>query len=129
VERGVEQGLHPSASSGHPPNDVLGQAGLHGFATAEDDRTSIAFCEMARETVPTGDAPTRVTILGWSFYNPRVMTGKDPRYVKHPTTWLNKGCWTDEHAEPGGFGSRASDSTNAVWSAIDAMPARNRRAG
>jgi hypothetical protein len=58
-----------------------------------------------------------------------VMTGKDPRYVKHPTTWLNKGCWTDEHAEPGGFGGRASASTNAVWSAIDAMPARNRRAG
>jgi hypothetical protein len=57
-----------------------------------------------------------------------VMTGKDPRYVKHPTTWLNKGCWTDEHAEPGGFG-RASASTNAVWSAIDAMPARNRRVG
>jgi hypothetical protein len=58
-----------------------------------------------------------------------VMTGKDPRYVKHPTTWLNKGCWTDEHPEPGGFGGRASASTNAVWSAIDAMPARNRRAG
>jgi Helix-turn-helix domain len=56
------------------------------------------------------------------------MTGKELRYIKHPTTWLNKGCWTDEHVEPAGFG-RASASTNAVWSAIDAMPARNRRAG
>jgi hypothetical protein len=56
------------------------------------------------------------------------MTGKELRYVKHPTTWLNKGCWTDEHAEPGGFG-RASAGTNAVWSAIDGMPARNRRVG
>src|SRR5208337_4075576 len=28
------------------------------------------------------------------------MTGKERRYIKHPTTWLNKGCWTDEHAEP-----------------------------
>lgn len=21
---------------------------------------------------------------------------KDPRYVKHPKTWLNQGCWQDE---------------------------------
>jgi hypothetical protein len=58
-----------------------------------------------------------------------VMTGKDPRYVKHPTTWLNKGCWTEEHAERAGFGGGASASTEAVWSAINTMPARNRRAG
>lgn len=26
--------------------------------------------------------------------------GKDPTYTKHPATWLNKGCWTDEPAPP-----------------------------
>lgn len=24
--------------------------------------------------------------------------GQDPRYTKHPATWLNKGCWLDEPA-------------------------------
>jgi hypothetical protein len=50
-------------------------------------------------------------------------TGKDPKYIKHPTTWLNKGCWTDEHPE------RASPGADAVWATIDAMARRNRRAG
>jgi hypothetical protein len=22
--------------------------------------------------------------------------GQDPKYTKHPATWLNKGCWEDE---------------------------------
>ena len=26
-------------------------------------------------------------------------SGQDPRYTKHPATWLNQGCWTDE-AQP-----------------------------
>ena len=57
------------------------------------------------------------------------MTGKELRYIKYPTRWLDRGCWTDEHAERAGFGGRASTSTEAVWSAINTMPARNRRAG
>lgn len=24
--------------------------------------------------------------------------GSDPRYIKHPATWLNQGCWADEPA-------------------------------
>jgi hypothetical protein len=27
---------------------------------------------------------------------------QDPRYTKHPATWLNKGCWADEPASDGG---------------------------
>mgnify|MGYP001047285910 CR=1 FL=1 len=23
-------------------------------------------------------------------------TNQDPKYTKHPTTWLNQGCWADE---------------------------------
>jgi hypothetical protein len=26
--------------------------------------------------------------------------GKDPTYTKHPATWLNHGCWTDEPMMP-----------------------------
>jgi len=26
--------------------------------------------------------------------------GKDPQYIKHPATWLNKGCWADEESKP-----------------------------
>jgi helix-turn-helix protein len=76
-----------------------------------------------------GLKPTPDELLAGIMRYAAAVVGIEPRYIKHPTTWLNKGCWTDEHAEPGGFGSRASDSTNAVWSAIDEMPARNRRAG
>jgi hypothetical protein len=24
--------------------------------------------------------------------------GKEPKFIKHPTTWLSKGCWSDEEA-------------------------------
>jgi len=26
--------------------------------------------------------------------------GEDPRYTKHPATWLNKGCWSDATPPP-----------------------------
>jgi hypothetical protein len=25
------------------------------------------------------------------------MTGKDPKYIKHPLTWISQGCWDDEY--------------------------------
>ncbi len=31
-------------------------------------------------------------------------SGQDPRYTKHPATWLNGGCWADEPAQPAGNG-------------------------
>jgi Helix-turn-helix domain len=54
------------------------------------------------------------------------VTGKDPQYVKKPTTWLSRGCWTDEHPERAE--RHASASTQAVWRAGEEMVARNRRA-
>lgn len=27
--------------------------------------------------------------------------GQDPKYIKHPATWLNAGCWADEPSPPG----------------------------
>jgi hypothetical protein len=28
------------------------------------------------------------------------VAGQDPKFTKHPATWLNAECWTDEPAEP-----------------------------
>ncbi len=27
-------------------------------------------------------------------------SGQDPKYTKHPATWLNSGCWSDEPSAP-----------------------------
>jgi hypothetical protein len=57
------------------------------------------------------------------------MMGKDPQYIKHPTTWLNKGCWTDERAERAAVGNRRmSPSEEAVWRAGEEMAVRSKRA-
>ena len=29
------------------------------------------------------------------------VAGTEERFIKHPTTWLNRGCWDDETAAPG----------------------------
>jgi hypothetical protein len=29
-------------------------------------------------------------------------SGQDPKYTKHPSTWLNAGCWADESPVPAG---------------------------
>jgi hypothetical protein len=36
--------------------------------------------------------------------------GKDTQYIKHPATWLNKGCWADEENRPNGQDTRISVS-------------------
>jgi Helix-turn-helix domain len=57
------------------------------------------------------------------------MTGRDQRYIMHPTTWLEKGRWNDKYGERAGFGGRrASASTEAVWRAGAAMAAGNKKA-
>jgi hypothetical protein len=30
----------------------------------------------------------------------KIAAGKEPKYIKHPSTWLNQECWNDEHKEP-----------------------------
>ena len=34
------------------------------------------------------------------------VTNSDPKYTKHPTSWLNAGCWADETQPGGGNGTR-----------------------
>lgn len=44
--------------------------------------------------------------------------GTEERYVKHPTTWLNRGCWDDEYGKTGGTNGglrgQGRDSKSAV---------------
>lgn len=43
------------------------------------------------------------------------MCGTEERYIKHPTTWLNRGCWDDEFgAAPGGGGPRPQGRNGAL---------------
>ncbi len=41
----------------------------------------------------------------------KVRAGEEPRFTKHPSTWLNSGCWADERDQPGDVASAA----NVVW--------------
>jgi hypothetical protein len=38
------------------------------------------------------------------------VVGTEERYIKHPTTWLNRGCWEDEPSQNNG-GEHATDRT------------------
>jgi hypothetical protein len=51
-------------------------------------------------------------------------SGTDPQFTKHPTTWLNAGCWSDEIQTGGGRGQRTANSGTARSDAILAAAAR-----
>jgi hypothetical protein len=42
------------------------------------------------------DVPADTVLAGARAYA-AAREGQEPRYTKHPTTWLNQGCWDDEH--------------------------------
>ena len=39
-------------------------------------------------------------IAGAKSYAAHAAAGGDPRFVKHPATWLNAHCWLDEPDPP-----------------------------
>lgn len=39
-------------------------------------------------------------------------TKPEPQFTKHPTTWLNAGCWADEVQTGGGNGSRSHNANS-----------------
>jgi hypothetical protein len=45
---------------------------------------------------------------------------QDAKFTKHPTTWLNKGCWNDEPA-PASQHHRKSETPSRADSAVDGM--------
>ena len=44
--------------------------------------------------------------------------GKDPRFTKHPTTWLNGGCWTDEPDAPAAASPTAGSHAGLVFDGV-----------
>lgn len=51
--------------------------------------------------------------------------GTEPQYTKHPTTWLNAGCWADETGASGG--QRNSNPRKTGYDALMAVAARKAR--
>lgn len=60
------------------------------------------------KAIATGASPTEITAAMRRYAIERA--GQDPRYTKHPSTWLNGGCWADEPASPLGHASPAGMS-------------------
>jgi hypothetical protein len=54
-------------------------------------------------------------------------SGTDPQFTKHPTTWLNAGCWSDEIQSGGGYGQRTANSGKTRSDAILAAATREAR--
>lgn len=53
--------------------------------------------------------------------------GTEPQYTKHPTTWLNAGCWSDEIQSGGGNGYRSANTRTTGHDAILAAATREAR--
>jgi hypothetical protein len=50
-----------------------------------------------RRIIKNGEA-TEADLLAGAMRYAASQDGKDPTYIKHPTTWLNGKCWLDEPA-------------------------------
>jgi hypothetical protein len=57
--------------------------------------------EAARRAFAAADVDPELLIAGAKRYAIE-RSGEDPKYTKHPATWLNKGCWEDEASSPNG---------------------------
>ena len=54
----------------------------------------------AYDKVITSGAATHADLLAGMMRYAAERQGQDPQYTKHPSTWLNKGCWADAPAQP-----------------------------
>ena len=47
-----------------------------------------------------GDVPWAILMAGVARYAAYTARRGDPNFIKHPSTWLNQGCWDDEYPTP-----------------------------
>jgi uncharacterized protein YdaU (DUF1376 family) len=80
-----------------------------------EKKSAMAKLEAIRKS---GSVPWAKFIDGISRYRDHVV-GSEERYIKHPTTWLNKGCWDDEHLQ------QKPASENRSNPAANATPTRD----
>jgi hypothetical protein len=69
----------------------------------------------------TGRA-TAAELLQGAFRYKAERAGQDPRYTKHPATWLNGGCWQDEAAPAGTVIDQAGNPVEPPRPAAPAGP-------
>jgi hypothetical protein len=72
-----------------------------------------ALASKAYRAVITKNLATPQELLAGAMRYAAERSGHDPKYTKHPTTWLNGGCWADEPVKP-----------IAETIAVDGMPVR-----
>jgi uncharacterized protein YdaU (DUF1376 family) len=65
------------------------------FPRKTEKKSAMAKLEVIKKS---GAVPWARFIAGVHRYCDHV-AGTEERYIKHPTTWLNRGCWDDEHPE------------------------------
>lgn len=95
----VKEESKTPGSTGNPPEQKILSDWPHDYAKLFWDN-----CPRKVEKVEAMKCLDKVrrTGVAWSVFFAGVLrwsaasTGREKRYVKHPTTWLNKGCWTDE---------------------------------
>src|SRR5262249_20328751 len=90
--------------------------------------------ELYRRIRRSGKA-AREQLLDGARQYAREVIGKEPRFIKHPTTWLNGECWADEQTITtlltiDGTGREvvdvASRPTRGLASAVHAIELRRR---
>jgi hypothetical protein len=61
--------------------------------------SKVAALKIYRRIVTKGEA-TPADLLAGAMRYAAERSGQDPKYTKHPATWLNSGCWADEQTAP-----------------------------
>lgn len=70
--------------------------------------------DLYRRIIAKREATEEQLFQGISRYRAEVVSkGTEPRFVKHPATWLRNGCWTDEPEYPAKGSDRNSRSLAA----------------
>lgn len=111
----------PEASNGDAPaSEIDGPTFVDFWAVypvKKAKQKAVQAWERALLKVPKADRGDRArAILEGAHRYAEERKGQDPRYTKHPATWLNGGCWDDEPTpvgsgrNPRGGGSRYRDS-------------------
>lgn len=99
----------PSEEDRYPPPPAPKPAKAKAKAKVEDERfeafwaaypKKVARADAVRAWGKALKAADADTLIAGAIRYAAEQHGKDPTYIKHPATWLNKGCWTDEPAPP-----------------------------
>jgi uncharacterized protein YdaU (DUF1376 family) len=89
-----------------------------------EKKAAIAKLDALRKS---GKVPWTVFLLGVTRHA-AACAGTEERYIKHPTTWLNRGCWEDEQSQNGG-GNGQARRNDSIAGAFDELRRDLSRAG